>query len=68
METDPLLEAAQFTGCQRIGLSNDRNDVDAGRKAPHELNVHFPQTAKRGCQSQVKAHKRELPTRDQWEG
>ena len=45
LNTDPLLEAPQLGGRQRVGLADDGYDIDARRKAAHELNVHLAKTA-----------------------
>ena len=39
-----LLRLGQLGGCERIGLANDRDNVDTGRKALHELNVELTET------------------------
>lgn len=41
--TYTLLEAPEFRRSQGVCLSNDRDDVNTGREATHELDVHFSQ-------------------------
>ena len=38
-----LLEATELTGGKRVGLADDRDDINAGGKAAHKLDVHLPQ-------------------------
>lgn len=42
--THPLLEATELARGKRVGLTNDRDDVDTGRKPTHQLDVNLPQT------------------------
>jgi hypothetical protein len=38
---DALLELPELGRCQRVGLSDDGDDVDSGGEAPHELDIEF---------------------------
>ena len=46
---DQLLGLGQFGGGERVGLSNDRNDVNTGRQALHQFDIEFTQTVAGGC-------------------
>jgi hypothetical protein len=39
--THALLESLEFAGGQRVGLANDRNDIDTGRQTAHQFDVDF---------------------------
>jgi hypothetical protein len=39
-----LLRLGQLGGCERIGLANDRDNIDTGREALHELDVELAET------------------------
>lgn len=41
--THPLLEPSELTRSQRVGLANNRNDIDTGRESAHQFDVHFPE-------------------------
>ena len=41
----PLLETAKLSWGQRVSLANDRDDIDARRKSPHQLNIHLTKAA-----------------------
>jgi len=42
---DQLLRLCQLGGCEGVGLSDDGDDVAAGRQTLHELNVEFTETS-----------------------
>lgn len=45
----PLLEATELAWGQRVGLADDGDDIDTGRKTAHQLDVHFPQAIHNKC-------------------
>ena len=65
--TYPLLETAELTWRERIGLANDRDNVDTRGEAAHELNVHLTQT-KIVTAGMHGAYMISALTNGQWEG
>lgn len=43
-DTDTSLETTKFAWSQRISFAHDRDHIDTGRQAAHQLDIHLPQT------------------------
>jgi hypothetical protein len=46
---DQLLGLCQLSRCQRVGLANDRNDVDAWLEPLHEFDIEFSEAMAGWC-------------------
>lgn len=46
---DQLLGLSQFGGSERVGLSDDGDNVDTGGEALHQFDIEFTQTVAGGC-------------------
>lgn len=40
---DPLFEQLELRGQERVGLSDDGNNINSGRQSTHELDVDLPE-------------------------
>ena len=65
--TYPLLETTEFARSQRVGLTDDRDDIDTRGEPAHELNVNLPQAVRFPIRQRDQMVVRMQHTRDQWE-